>query len=173
MNIVLIGYRGVGKSEVGKILGRKMKMPCIGMDERIVEKTGMSIPEIVEKHGWARFRALESDVVRELSQLDNLVVDTGGGVVELPENMSLLKTNGCIVWLKASVDTIIARIHTDTQRPSLTGEKSFVEEVREVLRQRIPKYQGAAHIEISTDHLTPGQVANRVLQALPVCSSKS
>lgn len=167
MNIVLIGYRGTGKSSVGTILGNRLGMDCVGMDTRIIKKAGMSIPKIVEKYGWAGFRDMESEVVRQLCEFDHLVIDTGGGVIERPENIEALRANGFIFWLKASVDTIIARIHEDTQRPALTSGKTFTEEVEEVLKQRIPKYKMAAQFEIDTDNLTPDQIADRVIELLP------
>jgi shikimate kinase len=166
MNIVLIGYRGTGKSVVGEILGKRLGMNCIGMDRRIVEKAGMSIPEIVEKYGWSGFRDMESEVVVQLSQSDHLIIDTGGGVIERQENIRALKLNSYIFWLKASVDTIIDRIQTDTQRPSLTSGKTFTEEVGEILKQRTPRYKMAAQFEIDTDHLTPEQVADSILRTV-------
>ena len=87
MNIVLIGYRGTGKSVVGALLAERLKMPCIAMDARIVEKAGMSIPQIVEKYGWSAFRDIETEVACELAQLNNTIIDAGGGVTERPENM--------------------------------------------------------------------------------------
>jgi shikimate kinase len=168
MNIVLIGYRGTGKSIVGKILKNRLGIACVEMDKKIVETAGMPIPEIVEKFGWKRFRDLESEVVRQLAQSDHLIIDTGGGVIERTENIKALKKNGYIFWLKASTDKIIARICNDTQRPPLTAGKTFTEEVEEILTQRIPKYKIAAHHEIDTDNLTPDQVADRVVELLPI-----
>jgi shikimate kinase len=168
MNIVLIGYRGTGKTAVGEILGRHLGMNYVGMDKRIVETAGISIPEIVEKYGWPGFRDLESKVVQQLSRDDNLIIDTGGGVIERPENIQALKVNSYIFWLKASVDTIITRIQSDTQRPSLTAGKTFTEEVEEILNQRIPKYKMAAQFEIDTDNLTPEQVASIIMEMLPI-----
>jgi shikimate kinase len=164
MNIVLIGYRGTGKSVVGKLVADDLQMKCISMDKRIVEKAGMTIPEIVEKHGWTTFRDMESEVACELAKLDKIVVDTGGGVIERPENIEALQTNACIIWLKASVDVIVSRIQGGTERPSLTGKKSFTEEVAEVLEQRVSKYESAAQYVIDTDQLTPKQVADRVIE---------
>lgn len=164
MNIVLIGYRGTGKSVVGKNLSERLRMKCISMDERIVEKAGMSIPEIVEKHGWPAFRDMESEVARELAKLDGIIADTGGGVIERPENIDVLQTNAIIVWLRASADVIVSRIQGDTERPSLTGEKSFTDEVAEVLEQRTPKYSSAAQYEIDTDQLAPEQIADRIIE---------
>jgi shikimate kinase len=162
MNIVLIGYRGTGKSVVGKIVSQRLRMKCISMDARIVEKAGMSIPNIVEKHGWTAFRDMESEVARELAAVDNILIDTGGGVIERPENSDVLRKNSLIFWLKASTAKIVSRIEKGTERPSLTG-KSFTEEVAEVLEGRTPKYMSAAQFEIDTDNLTPGQVADRVI----------
>ncbi|MBC2716618.1 MAG: shikimate kinase [Desulfobacteraceae bacterium] len=163
MNIVLIGYRGTGKSEVGAILADRLKMACVGMDAEIVRRAGMSIPEIVEKFGWTRFRDMESAVVRDLSVQDNLIIDTGGGVIERPENILALQKSAVIFWLKASVEVIVSRIEDGTQRPALTDGKTFTEEVAEVLEQRISKYENAALYEIDTDRLTPVQVADRVI----------
>jgi len=164
MNISLIGYRGTGKSVVGEILSNRLQMKCIGMDARIVEKAGMSIPEIVESQGWSAFRDIESEVVRELANHDNIIIDTGGGVIERPENIDILKASSCIVWLKASTGAIVSRIQGDTERPSLTGEKSFTEEVKEVLERRTPIYASAAQYEIDTENLTPDQVADKIIK---------
>ena len=164
MNIVLIGYRGTGKSVVGRLVAERLRMTCVAMDERIVERAGMSIPEIVEKHGWTRFRDMETEVARELAAVDNAVIDSGGGVIERPENIDALRTNGRVIWLTASVDIIVSRIQGGTERPSLTGWKSFTDEVSEVLERRSPMYRGAAQYEVDTDRRTPEQVADRVIE---------
>ncbi|HTG82141.1 MAG TPA: shikimate kinase [Geobacteraceae bacterium] len=164
MNIVLIGYRGTGKSEVGALLARRLGMACIGMDAAIVKRAGMSVPEIVAKFGWPHFRDLESAEARELAGRDNLVIDTGGGVIERPENVEVLRQNARVIWLKASVATIVARIQGGTERPALTAGKSFTDEVAEVLERRTPLYRSAAHDEIDTDPLTPEQVADRIIE---------
>jgi len=164
MNIVLIGYRGTGKSVVGKLVAERLQMKCIAMDARIIEKAGMTIPDIVAKHDWATFRDMESEVARELARLDNIIIDTGGGVIERPENIEALQTNAAIVWLKASAGVIVSRIKGGSQRPSLTGKKSFTAEVAEVLELRTPKYMRAAQYEIDTDGFTPAQVAERIIK---------
>lgn len=164
MNLVLIGYRGTGKSAVGAIVGERLGMKCISMDEKIVERVGMSIPDFVEKHDWPAFRDVESEIARGLSGVDDVVIDSGGGVIERPENIDALHANGILIWLKASVDVIVSRIEGGTERPSLTGTGGFTDEVAEVLGRRIPKYAAAAQYEIDTDFLTPEQVADRVIE---------
>jgi shikimate kinase len=162
MNLVLIGYRGTGKSRVGALLSKRLGLPYIAMDAAVVARAGLTIPEIVERYGWVGFRDLESQEAQELGSRDNLIIDTGGGVVERPGNIEMLQQNARIFWLKASVDTIVARIRRDDQRPALTKGKSFTEEVAEVLERRTPLYRAAAHHEIETDLLTPEQVADRI-----------
>jgi len=151
MNVVLIGYRGTGKSTVGKVLAARLGRELVSTDREIVRRAGRSIPEIVAEHGWEYFRNLESDVCRDLGGRDNLVIDTGGGAILRPQNVDVFKQHGTLFWLTATVETIVGRIGNDSQRPSLTGTKTFVEEIQEVLEERTPKYQAAADYIIPTD----------------------
>ena len=163
MNLILIGYRGTGKSTVGKVLAKRLDRELISTDKEIVKRAGRSIPEIVQEKGWEYFRDLESDVCRDLAGRDNLVIDTGGGAILRQGNVEALKRNGTLFWLTASVETIAGRIGGDTQRPSLTGAKSFIEEIEEVLRERTPKYQAAADHVLSTDGRSIQQLASTIL----------
>lgn len=163
MNIVLIGYRGTGKSVVAEKLAAHLNMLVFSMDAEIVTKAGMSIPQIVEKHGWAGFRDLESEVAREMARQDNCIVDTGGGVIERPENIEVLGKEGLIFWLQASVEVIVGRIEGGTERPALVAGKTFTEEVAEVLERRTPMYADACHHAIDTDHISPDQVAAEIV----------
>jgi len=163
MNIVLIGYRGTGKSVVGQLLTRKLNRETISMDAEIVKKAGMPIPEFVEQNGWPKFRDLETEVAQELAERDNIIVDCGGGVIERPENIPALRTNGVIFWLQASADVVVSRIVGGTERPALTEGKTFTEEVEEVLDRRTPLYSEAAQHIINTDDMTPDQVADSIL----------
>ncbi len=162
MNIVLIGYRGTGKSTVGKVLGQRLGRTVLSTDAEIVKEAGKSIPEIVEKWGWDHFRELETRMCRKLANQDNLVIDTGGGIVLKEENVDILKSNGKLFWLTAEISTIAKRISGDTQRPSLSGTKSFIEEIQDILQERTPKYQGAADFTISTDGHSPQWLAEHI-----------
>jgi shikimate kinase len=163
MNIVLIGYRGTGKSVVGELLAQKLNRETISMDSEIVKKAGMSIPEFVEQNGWPKFRDLETEVARELAGRDNIIVDCGGGVIERPENIPALSTNGEIFWLQASVDVIVSRIAGGIERPALVEGKTFTEEVAEVLDRRTSMYSDAAQHTINTDDMTPEQVSDSIM----------
>lgn len=166
MNIVLIGYRGTGKSTVGKVLAARLVLPLVSTDAEIVRRAGRSVPEIVAQHGWEHFRDLESAVCRDFSTRDGLIIDTGGGAILRQENVACLKKNGTLFWLTASIATIASRIGRDTQRPSLTGTKSFVEEVEEVLAVRTPKYREAADHIVPTDGCTINQIVETILSSI-------
>ena len=167
MNIVLIGYRGVGKSAVGRVLAKRLRRELVSTDAEVVKRAGQSIPHIVEQQGWEHFRELESAVCSDLAGRDNLIIDTGGGAILRPQNVKVLKQNGRFWWLTAGVDTIAKRIGHDSQRPSLTGTRSFIDEIAEVLAERLPKYQAAADWTIATEGLTVNQVAEQILGQVP------
>ncbi|HJU06266.1 MAG TPA: shikimate kinase [Nitrospiraceae bacterium] len=163
MNIVLIGYRGVGKSSVAKMLATRLSRPVFSTDEEIVKRTNLPIPDLVKQFGWDYFRDLESEVCLEVANRDGLVLDTGGGLILRPQNVQALKAHGILFWLTAEAETVRRRIGGDTQRPSLTGTKSFTEEIEDVMRERRPKYEAAADHVIATDHCSLSEVADAIV----------
>jgi shikimate kinase len=162
MNLVLIGYRGTGKSTVARLLAARLGMEVVSLDQEIVREAGRSIPEIVAAHGWLHFRDLESEATKRVCARDHIIIDAGGGVILRKENVTHLRRRGELFWLRASVPVIVARIAGGTDRPALTAGKTFTEEVEEVLRERTPLYAAAAHHHIDTDHLDPEQVAAEI-----------
>ena len=172
MNLVLVGYRGTGKSAIARRLAWLLGRQAVSLDEEIVREAGMAIPAIVSAHGWSYFRDLEEAVCRKFGAADGLVIDCGGGVVEREGNHVSLRRNGLVFWLRASPATIVGRIGGDQSRPSLTGRKSFTEEVEEVLARRTPLYQSICHDVIDTDgrHLDEiaAAIASRFQSADPV-----
>ncbi|MEK8022785.1 MAG: shikimate kinase [Candidatus Hydrogenedentota bacterium] len=158
-NLVLIGYRGTGKSTIARRLGARMERAVISLDEEIVRSAGLNIPSIVEKFGWNHFRDLESEEARKASSLTNRIIDAGGGVVLRPANVDALKNSGFCVLLTASVETIASRIASDANRPSLTG-KNITDEIVSVLKEREELYRAAADVVISTDDKTIEEAVN-------------
>jgi shikimate dehydrogenase len=165
MNIVLIGMRGSGKTTVGRILAQKLGRELVEMDELIVRKAGLSIPEIVEKYGWSKFRELEEEITSEVARRDNIINASGGGVVTREKNIKALKKNGLLVWLQASVDTLLQRIGEDSQRPLLVA-RTPRGDMEMTLAERKPLYQKAADLAIDTENKTPEEVAKAIMKLL-------
>ena len=166
MNLVLIGYRGTGKSTVAKLVAAQLGWRTVSTDTRVVEQAGCSIPDIVARDGWDHFRDLETAVCGELKEQDHLVIDAGGGMILRPANIAAFKPDSLVFWLTATVETITRRIAEDTQRPSLTTGKTFVEEIQEVLTNRTPKYQAAADHTIATDGRSPEAIASEIVSVV-------
>ena len=164
MNLILTGYRGTGKSSTAKELSKMLKIKEVSSDEAVEKKQGMNIEEIVKKFGWSEFRKIEKEVIKDISEQDNMIVDCGGGVVLDEENVKNLKKKGKIILLLASVQTIRNRIK-DSKLPALT-EKNYLDEVEDVLEKRKPFYSKAADLAIDTENSTPKEVANKIKKAI-------
>jgi shikimate kinase len=148
------------------LLAQRLGLGVVHLDAEIERCAGKSIPRIVDEVGWPGFRDLEEEIVRTFAAQDGLVLDCGGGVIERDANFAVLRQAGPVIWLNASVATIVQRIQGDSQRPSLTGKKSFTEEVAEVLERRAPRYRQIAHHEVDTDSLAVEQVAAEIERLL-------
>jgi len=165
MNIVLIGYRGCGKSAVAEVLAERTGREIVRTDKIVEERAGCPIPEYVERHGWEAFRDLEAAVVEEAGARDGVIIDTGGGAILRADNVKAVRSGGRLYWLRADAGTIRSRIADSAGRPSLTGEKSFLDEVAEVLAEREPLYAAAADVTIDTAGRSIEDVAWEILQA--------
>ncbi len=165
-NIVLIGYRGAGKTSTANELSKLTGMNVITTDEEISKKVGMPIADFIEKNGWNKFRKAESEVVESLKGIDGAIIDCGGGVVESPDNVRSLRENGTVFWLRAHVSILADRIKDTKNRPSITGKKSFVDEIDEVLAKRIPLYKKASDFEVETSNETPLKAAEKIIYSL-------
>ena len=163
-NIVLMGYRGSGKTHTARYLAKKLGRRIISTDKEI-EKIVGEIGIFVKKNGWKKFRDIESKVIESIHK-DDLIIDCGGGFVERERNVKNLKKNGVIIWLKTRPEQIKERIKGSKERPSLTGTKSFLEEIEEVLEKRTPLYKKAADYEIDTGNKPVEQVGNEILKLI-------
>ncbi len=165
MNIVLLGYRGTGKSVISKILAQKLNRKLIRIDELIAQSAGMPIPEIVAQGGWPKFREIESRLVQKIvNEERDSVIDCGGGVVLDDQNMSCLKRHGKAVLLKADFETILKRIKNDSNRPPLKEGVSFEEEQKIILAEREPKYLAAADMICDTTHQNPEKTVLQIIK---------
>ncbi len=166
MNIVLIGYRAAGKTTVGRRLSAYLRRVFVDSDDMIEKKEGAPVGDIVRNYGWDYFRAVEREVISEVSSYDNLIISAGGGVVIDPRNVKVLKRNGLLIWLKADVEVLLERMVRDLrsaiERPSLTG-RGTLKEFKEVLIQREPLYERASEVQVDTSLLDVDGVVNQIL----------
>ena len=169
MNIILIGYRGVGKSSVGKTLALRLQKRFVDTDDLLQQRQQAPIHEIVKCLGWEHFRKVEKEIIEEISAQDNLVIAAGGGTVLDPENVIALKKNGMVVWLKADRQVLHERIAQDprtvVQRPPLTG-KGALEELEEVMACRAPFYEKAMEAQLDTSAMDVPTAVESVLSIL-------
>jgi len=154
MNLILIGYRGTGKTTLSDLLHEELGLPVYHCDEMLEERFEMRISEFVEKYGWEEFRIEEEILLDELCQKDGIIIDTGGGAVTREINRNRLKECGFVVWLQSSVESIAQYIAKDKNRPSLTGHKSSVDEIEELLEERKPLYKTIADFVVHTDKMS-------------------
>lgn len=160
-NIVLTGFMGTGKTEVGRILSRKLGYSLVDADTEIEKEQGMTITEIFKQYGEPKFRDIESNVIKRLSEMKNAIISTGGGAVLRQENMHNLRKNGVIVCLTASPETIFKRTSNNNDRPLLQVE-SPLQKIKELLEFRRPYYE-KADIMIDTEGKSPLQVAEEII----------
>ncbi|MCA0982767.1 shikimate kinase [Halobacillus yeomjeoni] len=158
--IYLIGFMGCGKSTVGKLLSERMNIVYMDMDETIEENEKKSIPEIFKIHGENYFRELETNLLLNIDS--NMVVSTGGGVILSEKNRQIL-SEGTVIYLKASWETINERLSLDTTRPLWKGDYS---EKKERFEGRLSMYESIADHIIQVDHHTPSEVADDIIACL-------
>ena len=159
MNIVLCGMMGVGKSSVGVCIAERTGRMWYDTDVVITDRHGR-ISDIFEFYGEAHFRSLETEIVRELSERDGLVISTGGGLVLKPENNEMLKRNGKIFFLRATFETLLKRVRADETRPLLKNTGKTAETLGKLLAERTPVYEHVADYIVDTDGRTIEEIAD-------------
>ena len=168
MNLILCGMMGAGKTTIGikiaEITGRRW----YDTDGVIVDRHG-KISDIFEYYGEAHFRKIETEIVKELAQKDNLIVSTGGGLVLKSENNALLQQNGKIVFLRASLETLAKRLHVDGTRPLLqTSTESIRDRLARLMKERTPIYEHVADYVVDVDGKTPEEIAQEIVDVVSV-----
>lgn len=173
VNIVLVGMRGVGKTNIARRVSFLTKRPVMSTDVLVEYETGLPIPEFVEQRGWAAFRETEYDILRKLSAMDGLIIDAGGGiVVDLDEHgqeefsarkVDLLKSNGEVVFLAGDLERLANKVAGDPRRPTLDAGTSAVD----LMRTRLPFYERAADWTIDVEGRQRAQIADEIAARYP------
>jgi shikimate kinase len=165
-SIALIGFMGTGKSTIGRLLAKELgnTYKFLDMDTLIIKNAGKSIPQIFQEEGEIRFRELEIEISKKLSQLERIIVSCGGGIVLNGINIDYLKKNCYIVLLKASFKEIYKRILKDgiKKRP-MVYNKNPKKHLRELLELRKPFYTRAAEIIIKTSNKSKKEITQEII----------
>ncbi len=159
-NIVLVGFMGTGKTAVAKEISKRLGMKYVSTDELIEKKEKALINDIFSKKGEDYFRRVEKEVVRDVSLMDNIVVDAGGGVVIDSENIRNLKQKGIVICLWAEPETILKRTRKFTHRPLLNVEDPLAR-IKELLAKRKSFYERADY-HIHTSRMNVDEVADEI-----------
>lgn len=164
-NIFLVGLMGSGKTTIGRALAKKLNLRFVDADHEIEARTGASIPLIFEIEGEASFRQREADVIRDLSAQQGIVLATGGGAVLNEQSRRYLHERGTVIYLRASVNSILQRTSHDRNRPLLQTADPRAR-IEELSKQRAPLYEEVAHITIETGRPNVQSVVQNILSQL-------
>ena len=164
MNLWLVGMMGSGKTTVGRLVAEESDLPFRDADLIVQDRMQQSIAELWEAGGEDAFRAIESTIIEELAAGTGAVVSTGGGAVLSKANRNAMRRSGAVVWLTASPSVLASRLGGGQGRPLLAGggEKRLAE----LLADRAECYEEVAHHRVTTEGLTPAEVAAEVMKWL-------
>ena len=170
MSIVLIGYRGSGKTTIGQKLADRLWQTLVDTDQLIVKRAGKSIKDIFQQNGEQHFRELESHVVQESLKLQDVVISLGGGAVLREENRQAIKDSGHkVIYLRCEAETLYQRIQADTttslMRPNLT-QFTGLEEIEKVLVEREPIYRALMSAELDVTNLSVDEAVVYIVRLL-------
>jgi len=173
MNIILIGFMGVGKTEVGRKLAERIGYHFLDTDALIEETEGKKISEIFTENGEKYFRDLETEIIKTLEDYDEFVVSTGGGIVLREENVKALKEVGPLILLSSTPEVIYTRLKDEEDRPLIKAQAEDKgagkkEKIEKILNERNPIYKNVADYEIETSKMTIMQVVEEIINWLGI-----
>ena len=161
-NIFLIGPLGAGKTTIGRQLAKQCHLVFYDSDQEIEKKTGVSVSTIFEYEGEEGFRKREIEMIAQLAQLQSIVLSSGGGAVVAPENQQVLKENGTVVYLRASIETQYNRTNQRKGVRPMIDTEDPMQAIIELNNERTPLYESLADLTYDTDALSPKAIAEAI-----------
>ena len=158
--VYLCGFMGCGKSTIGKILARKCGCGFFDMDDYIVEREGMKIPQIFAEKGEKYFRDTETEAIRELAQKSG-VIACGGGAMLKKENAEIANESGTVVYIDVPFETCYSRISGDTNRPLVMNNTK--DGLEEIYKNRVSVYDANSAVTVSGEG-SPEEIACRIAE---------
>lgn len=163
-SIVFVGLMGAGKTAIGRKLAQALGLNFVDSDHEIETVSRMTIPELFERYGEPEFRALEERVVSRLVKDGPQVVSTGGGAFMNAHTRDAIAQDGISIWLKADLDTLMARVAKKPNRPLLKAPDPRAVMER-LMAERYPVY-GLADIVVTTRDVRREEITAEVIDAL-------
>jgi shikimate kinase len=164
-NIFFIGLMGAGKTTIGKLLAKHLGKTFYDTDHEIEKRTGVKIPVIFELEGEAGFRKRETAIIEELTQLDNIVMATGGGAVIAEDNRKLLQNHGTVIYLRANVNNLWQRTRNDKHRPLLQNV-DIRAKLEQLYAERNPLYTQTAELIFDTGNQPVANILSQIEKSL-------
>ena len=165
-NIFLVGPMGAGKSTIGRQLAQQLNMDFVDSDAVIEERAGADISWIFDLEGEEVLRKREERIINELTQLQGVVLSTGGGAVMSKENRNYLSARGIVIYLETSVDKQYQRTQRDKKRPLLQGTDNPRQVLEDLAKVRNPLYEEIADITLPTDEQNAKVMVNQIVDLI-------
>ncbi|MDF0605920.1 shikimate kinase AroK [Neisseriaceae bacterium TC5R-5] len=170
-NFFLVGLMGAGKTTVGKTLARRTDKTFYDSDHEIEARTGVRVATIFDIEGERRFRDRETSVIADLTQLNNIVLATGGGAILRPQNRAQLATYGTVIYLRASINDLLIRTQHDKNRPLLQTANPRAK-LESLFLERDPLYRDIADIIVDTTQQNVNLLLTQLLEQLATLPPK-
>lgn len=163
--IAVIGFRGAGKSTTAKALARRLGWQYISTDAEIEKREAAAIGDIVKNNGWEYFRKLEAEMVRGFFNSSEVVLDTGGGVVENAEIMQGLTAGSMVIWIDAELEDIEHRLRHEGNRP-LLNQSTLDEDIRINYQRRTRLYRQYAQLRFNTSIESVEEICDKIISEM-------
>ena len=170
--IYLTGFMAAGKSTIGQILANTIGYDFVDLDHFIIEKEGISVPEIFKQKGEAYFRETESRFLAELSVRKKIIISLGGGTVCFNQNLEWIKNKGFLIYIRVTAKTIFYRVKAKRDRPlfldqngNLLPDAEIREKIAKLMETRNPFYE-QAHLIFDTRDNEVGYVVEGLKRQL-------
>lgn len=174
MNIVFIGMSGAGKTTIGRKVSVLLNRDFYDTDDLVVSKMGMTINSFFEKYGEEKFREIENEIVYDLSEVNNSIISTGGGIILDGDNMISLKKNGNIIYLEGDTNTLFRNLKKSSViRPLIDNEKESIRNIEKLLLKRKNIYEEYSDLTINIDDKTINEIIEELLKNKNVESDDS
>ncbi|ART81960.1 shikimate kinase I [Oceanisphaera profunda] len=165
-NIFLVGPMGAGKSTIGKYLAQQLHMEFYDSDHEIERRTGADISWVFDVEGEEGFRDREEKVINDLSELQGIVLATGGGSIKSKESRNRLSARGIVVYLETPVEKQLARVQKDKRRPLLQTEEAPEDVLTRLAAERNELYLEIADYVVRTDEQGAKLVAHQIAELI-------